>query len=80
MHCINCGRENSEGSTYCAQCGQTLVAETSSECPHCGHQNPKFAPRCGNCDRVLDGVGSNLGPSRGLPRFVTDLSTENLGA
>lgn len=49
MRCPHCQTENSEGASFCVECGQSL--RTNPVCSGCGHTNPsnsKFCEKCGH--------------------------------
>ena len=55
MNCPNCGNENPEAATYCAQCGVPVQArQTAAAALRCYiHSDVETALRCGNCERPI---------------------------
>lgn len=64
--CPRCGTENRPGISFCANCGQRLIApgapiavarpaapEGTQTCPRCGTLNRSGVPFCGNCGASL---------------------------
>lgn len=50
MDCANCGTTNSEGASFCSNCGTALEAA----CPNCGEPTTPGASFCSNCGTRLD--------------------------
>ena len=49
MDCANCGTTNSEGASFCSNCGTALKAT----CPNCGEPTTPGASFCSNCGTRL---------------------------
>src|SRR5680860_942291 len=50
MECASCGTTNSEGASFCSNCGTAL----KPTCPNCGEPTTPGASFCSNCGTRLD--------------------------
>lgn len=60
-HCLACGTESPEGSSFCTHCGSALVAV----CGSCQFSNPPASVYCGHCGTRI--AGAEAGSASGLP-------------
>jgi len=83
--CPRCGTENRPGISFCANCGQRLMApgapvavarpaapDGTQTCPRCGTLNRSGVPFCGNCGANLRPAAeaAPAGPSRERGRAI----------
>ena len=61
MLCGTCGNNNSEGRSFCGQCGTALEVA----CPQCGAKNRGDEKFCGGCGKSLSGRSNSLGSRSG---------------
>src|SRR5690242_4710276 len=57
MQCAHCGFANTEGMTFCEECGEKLV----HVCPSCGKDLRPTAKFCGHCGTALVSKGKGKG-------------------
>lgn len=71
--CVDCGRENPDGSMFCDRCGKMLPPRKESlsdvPCPACGSPNPESAALCAGCGRDLGSRDMFLGGPERVAAF-----------
>ena len=51
--CFTCKTVNTEGATFCEECGAKLGVKPREYCEACGHMNSKEQKFCGECGTKL---------------------------
>lgn len=70
MRCKKCGREVSDNSIFCINCGEKVEKSTIKVCKKCGKENEDIYMFCSGCGSLLDNYDEKLEDKKDQAKVV----------